>query len=75
VQTDREEIQVILGPVWYLEQQKLALGPGDLVEIRGSRIIVEERPYLIAARVKKGKKTWQLRNREGIPAWSRRPRR
>jgi hypothetical protein len=75
VRTDQEAIQVILGPAWYLEQQKVSINPGDTLEIRGSRISVEEHPYLIAAEVKKGKRTLKLRDQDGIPAWGRRPRR
>jgi hypothetical protein len=75
VQTDQEAIPVILGPAWYLEQQKFTLGPGDSLEVRGSRVTVEERPYLIAAEVKKGKKTLKLRDKDGLPLWSGRPRR
>lgn len=70
VQTDQEAIPVILGPVWYLEQQKFTLGSGDSLEVRGSRVTVEERPYLIAAEVKKGKKTLKLRDQDGLPVWS-----
>jgi len=75
LQTDQEAIPVILGPVRYLEQQKFTLGPGDALEVRGSRITVEENPCLIAAEVKKGKKTLKLRNQDGLPLWSGRPRR
>ena len=75
VQTGQEAIPVILCPVWYLEQQKFTLGPGDALEVRGSRVTVEERPYLIAAEVKKGKKTLKLRDQDGLPLWSGRIRR
>ena len=75
LQTDQEAIPVILGPAWYLEQQKVTLNPGDALEVRGSRITFEERPYLIAAEVKKGKKTLKLRDQDGLPAWGGRPRR
>lgn len=75
VQTDLEALPVILGPVWYLEQQKFTLSPGDSLEVRGSRVTVEERPYLIAAEVKKGKKTLKLRDKDGLPVWSGRPQR
>jgi hypothetical protein len=75
VQTGQEAIPVILGPAWYLEQQKFTLGPGDSLEVRGSRVTVEERPHLIAAEVKKGKKTLKLRDQDGLPVWSGRPRR
>jgi hypothetical protein len=75
LQTEREEIPVILGPVWYLEQQKFTLNPGDALEVQGSRVTIEERPCLIAAELKKGKKTLKLRDPEGLPVWGGRRRR
>ena len=75
LQTDQEAIPVILGPAWYLEQQKVTVNPGDILEVRGSRITLEERPCIIAAEVKKGKKTLKLRDQDGLPVWSGRPRR
>jgi len=75
VQTEQEAIPVILGPVWYLEQQKFTLNPGDSLEVQGSRATVEDRPNLIAAEVKKGKKTLKLRDQDGLPVWGGRPRR
>jgi hypothetical protein len=75
LQTDQAAILVILGPAWYLEQQKVTFKPGDHLEALGSRIIFEERPYLIAAEVKKGKQTLKLRDQDGLPVWSSRARR
>ena len=75
LQTDQEAIPVILGPAWYLEQQKVTVNPGDALEVRGSRITVEERPCLIAAEVKRGGKSLKLRDKDGLPVWGGRPRR
>lgn len=75
LQTGQEAIPVILGPAWHLEQQKFTLASGDSLEVWGSRVTVEKRPYLIATEVKKGKKTLKLRDQDGLPVWSGRPRR
>ena len=75
LQTNQETIPVILGPAWYLEQQQVTVNPGDALEVRGSRITLEERPCIIAAEVKKGEKTLKLRDQDGLPVWGGRPRR
>jgi hypothetical protein len=75
LETDQGEMPVILGPAWYLEQQRLTLASGDTLEVIGSRITLEERPCLIAAEVKKGDKTLKLRDNAGLPAWGGQRRR
>jgi coenzyme F420-reducing hydrogenase beta subunit len=69
LETNQQEISVILGPSWYLDQQQIAFTPGDILEVRGSRITYENVSCLMAAQVKKGKKTLKLRNKDGFPLW------
>jgi len=71
VTTDKETVSVLLGPSWYLTQQKLQVAPKDRVEIRGSRITVNGKPAIIAAAVKKGDQTVKLREDDGRPLWRR----
>jgi hypothetical protein len=70
VKTDKEEVSVHLGPLWYLENQDVKIEPKDKVEIRGSRVTVQGKPAIIAAEVKKGDETLSLRDEAGVPAWS-----
>jgi len=70
VKTDKETLPVILGPDWYVDKQGVALAAGDQVEVKGSRVMLEGKPAVIAASVKKGDKTLNLRNDQGIPAWA-----
>jgi hypothetical protein len=70
VKTDKEEVSVVLGPQWYLENQDVKLEPKDKVEIKGSRVTVQGKPALIAAEVKKGNETLRLRDESGAPVWS-----
>lgn len=60
---------VHLGPHWYIVEQDLKLNPGDIIEVRGKMIGRGENAFVIAAEIKKGKKTWNLRDRDGIPHW------
>jgi hypothetical protein len=70
VKTDKEEVPVILGPQWYIENQDVKIEPKDKLEIKGSRAIVQGKPALIAAEVKKGADILRLRDESGVPVWS-----
>ena len=70
VKTEKETIDVHLGPGWYIENQDVKLTPGDKVEIKGSRITFQGKPVIIAAEVKKGEETLKLRDESGFPVWA-----
>ena len=70
VKTEKETIDVHLGPGWYIENQDVKLTPGDKVEIKGSRITFQGKPVIIAAEVKKGEETLKLRDESGFPSWA-----
>ena len=65
-----ETLSVHLGPAWYLAEQPLKLGAGDVIDVRGSRITVGESQALIAAEVRRGDKALVLRDGNGLPKWS-----
>ncbi|MBI4698137.1 MAG: DNA-binding protein [Nitrospirae bacterium] len=70
VKTDKETIPVHLGPGWYIENQDIKIEPKDKIQVRGSKIIFEGKPAIIAAEVKKGDETLMLRDENGFPVWS-----
>jgi hypothetical protein len=70
VKTKKETISVHLGPAWYIDNQDLNIEPKDKIEVKGSRITFEGKPAIIAAEVKKGNEILELRNENGVPAWS-----
>jgi hypothetical protein len=70
VKTDKEVIDVHLGPSWYIENQDLKIMPGDNIEITGSRITIQDKPAIIAAEVKKGNEVLKLRDENGFPVWA-----
>ena len=70
VKTDKGDVSVHLGPQWYLENQDVKVEPKDMVEIRGSRVMVQGKPAIVAAEVKKGDETLKLRDEAGVPVWS-----
>lgn len=70
VKTDKDNVSVHLGPGWYLENQDVKIEQKDKIEIKGSRVTFQGKPAIIAAEVKKGDETLQLRNENGFPVWS-----
>jgi hypothetical protein len=70
VKTDKGTISVHLGPGWYIENQDVKIAPKDKIEVKGSRIIFQGKPAIIAAEVKKGDDILILRDASGFPVWS-----
>jgi hypothetical protein len=72
VKTDKETIPVHLGPEWYIERLDTKILKGDAIEVRGSRVIFDGKPILIAAEIKKDKSEHiiVLRDDAGIPVWA-----
>jgi hypothetical protein len=76
LKTDKgETVPVHLGPAWYLDGQAMVLKPGDKVTVRGSRIVFDDKPAIIAAEITKDGRTLRLRDENGVPAWAGKRRR
>jgi hypothetical protein len=73
VKTDQETVEVHLGPTTFITEQNLMLSAGDAVEIIGSRVKVSGAGVVIAREIRKGTQTVTLRDRNGVPKWSRGP--
>jgi hypothetical protein len=70
LKTDKETLEVRLGPTAFLEKEKFTFTKGDQIEVTGSKVKIEGANALIAREVKKGGKTLTLRDAQGVPAWS-----
>jgi len=70
-----EPLTVHLGPLFYLQQQKVRVQAGDSIAVRGSHVTMRGEPSMIAAELTRQGKTWTLRDEQGIPRWrgQRRP--
>jgi hypothetical protein len=69
LKTDKETIEVMLGPSFYLREHKIELVKGDSVEVVGSRITMAASPALIAREIRKGETSVTLRDPNGRPLW------
>ncbi len=64
-----EVLEVVLGPVTYLNEQAEPFEKGDKVTVIGSRITLDDKPALIAKTLTFGDKTIALRDDNGLPKW------
>ena len=60
-----------VGPTWYLKHHSCALAKGDQIEVIGSKVKYQGAATVVARQIKKGDKSWTLRDARGIPLWSR----
>ena len=74
VKTEKETLEVHVGPTAYLTEKGITLVKGDTLEILGSRVTIDKEPVVIARQIKKGDNTWTLRDAAGRPVWSGRGR-
>jgi hypothetical protein len=74
VKTEKDSVEVHVGPTAYLAEKGITLAKGDTLEILGSRVTIDNETVLIARQIKKGGNTWTLRDASGRPAWSGRGR-
>jgi hypothetical protein len=70
LKTNKETIDVHLGPEWYIERQDVKIEKGDKIEVKGSRITFNGKPAIIAAELKKNDGILTLRDGAGIPVWA-----
>jgi len=75
LKTEKETLEVHVGPSAFLAEKGFAFTQGDEVEVTGSRMKYEGEEALLARTVKKGEKNLTLRNAQGIPQWSKGRRR
>lgn len=71
VKAGKEVVDIHVGPTWYLKQQKYAFAKDEQIEVTGSKVKYEGADVIIARQIKKGDDTWTLRNKQGVPLWSR----
>ncbi len=70
VKTEKDVLDIHVGPTWYLKQQKYAFVKDDQIEVIGSQVKYQGDDVIVARQIKKGSNTWTLRDVRGIPLWS-----
>lgn len=75
LKTDKESVEVHVGPTWFLSREKAEFAEGDEIEVVGSKITYQGAPAILAREITKGDKKLTLRDEQGVPLWSRGRRR
>lgn len=70
LKTSKEEVSVHLGPQWFLERQEFSVEPKERLKVTGSRVVIADKPAVIAAELSKEGMTLRLRDAKGVPVWS-----
>ena len=71
VKTEDGNVPVMVGPSWYVEDQKVEFHAGDKIEVTGSKMKMDDHSVLLAAEIKKGDQVLRLREKNGMPLWAR----
>lgn len=71
LKTGTDTIEVHVGPSDYVASEHFSFATGDVVEVTGSKVKMQDRDVLLAREIKKEGKTLVLRNAQGVPNWSR----
>jgi hypothetical protein len=69
LKTEKETVTVYLGPKWYLEKQKAKLSPGDYIQVRGSRVTLDNQPVILPNEITKSGTVMQFWDEQGSPMW------
>ena len=68
---DGQDVVVLLGPAWYMENQQIGCREGDPVVIEASRGTINGKEYWIARSIDCGGNRVVLVDNAGTPAWER----
>lgn len=71
LKTEKESIDVHVGPSWFLTQKQVSFSNGNLISVIGSRVKFAGSDAVIARQIKKGDQTLTLRDAQGFPLWAR----
>ena len=70
MKTEREEIDIHLGPAWFILYQDMILQVKDKnIEVRGCRTMINGKPVIMATVLVRREKVLLLRDKDGIPYW------
>ncbi len=69
LKTAKETLTIYLGPDWYLEQQPAKLSPGDYLQVRGSRIMMNNQPVILPNEITKNNHVMKFWDDQGRPMW------
>lgn len=70
VKTAEGVTSVHLGPRWFLDNQDVQLKANDKIDVKGSSVMFDGNPIIVASEVIKDDQVLLLRDEHGRPLWS-----
>lgn len=70
LKTEKETLEVHLGPRFYLEENEFAVEPGEKLQVTGSRVMMGNQTALLARELQLGDYRLELRTEDGTPLWA-----
>ncbi len=69
LKTSEGDVNVELGPAWFLDNQELHLAVEDKIVVSGSRVKLSGVDTLIVTEVRRGSDVLRVRRDDGTPVW------
>lgn len=69
LKTDSGSFDVHVGPAFYLRSKEFEILKGDVLDVVGSKVKIEEKDAILARSITKDGKTLELRDKTGLPLW------
>jgi hypothetical protein len=66
----KQETQIYIAPIWYLDDQKLKFNAGKSLTVTGSRITYQNKKQIITRIFDYENKKITIRDKNGIPVWA-----
>lgn len=74
LETDNGDLKVLLGPAWYIDQNKVKVNSGDKILVIGYPVNANGDRVIMASEIQRNGASLKLRDDQRNPAWgSRRP--
>jgi hypothetical protein len=67
----QQMIEVFVGPTVYLNAQGMNFAKAEAIEVIGSKVQINGASALLARQIKKGDKSFAVRDENGRPAWAK----
>jgi len=67
--SDNNSIPIYIAPTWYLNGKDFNVKEGNIVKIKGARVLIDGGAAILAGEIQKDNTSLVLRNKIGLPAW------
>lgn len=69
LETEHGPIEIIVGPVKFVERSHFVFRPGELIEVTGSRVEFRGQQVILAREIRNTEKVLELRDSQGESEW------